>query len=110
MYGNAYLFTTLIPFSVLGYLHVMRSADQGIGKVGYVLGAGIAELAARVLICAFLPASINGAAIDSTASLAAYVAVCMGDPGAWLAACVVLTVPAVKYIFKKFAPGCKNPY
>lgn len=110
MYGNAYLFTTLIPFSVLGYLHVMRSADQGIGKVGYVLGAGIAELAARVLICAFLPAAINGAAIDSTASLAAYVAVCMGDPGAWLAACVVLTVPAVKYIFKKFAPGCKNPY
>ena len=65
-----------------------------------MLAAGFAELVARVLICAFLPAVVNGGAVDSTASLAAFAAVCFGDPGAWVAAVIILSIPTVRCIIK----------
>ena len=86
---------------LLGLVHVLRNAVQGISRSGYVLAAGIAELVVRSLICATLPVLVNGAPIDSTASSAAFAAVCFGDPGAWLAADIVLAIPTVKYILKK---------
>lgn len=99
-FGNTYLYVDFILYFILGFLIVIRSAVQGIGKVGYVLGAGVAELVSRVLICAFLPALVNGGATDASATMAAFAAVCLGDPGAWLLASIVLLVPAIRYIFK----------
>lgn len=100
-YGNTYILVDLTLFVILGALFVMRNAVQGISRPGYVLGAGIAELVARMLICAFLPALVNGAPVDNTASNAAFAAVCFGDPGAWIAADLVLVVATARYILKK---------
>ena len=100
-FGGTYMLVDLSLFVMLGALFVMRNAVQGISRPGYVLGAGIAELVARMLICAFLPALVGGAPVDNTASNAAFAAVCFGDPGAWIAADLVLAVPTVKYILKK---------
>ena len=61
--------------------------------------AGCAELVARVLICALVPPLVNGGAIDSSASVGAYIALCFGDPGAWLLALVSLLYPTVRYLF-----------
>lgn len=99
-FGNTYLYVDMILYFILGLLFVGRSAAQGICRPGYVLTAGFAELVARVLICAFLPALVNGGAVDSTASLAAFAAVCFGDPGAWIAAVAVLAVPNIRCIKK----------
>lgn len=97
-FGNTFLYVDILLYGVLGFLIVVRSAVQGIGKSAYVLGAGIAELLARGLICAYLPAIINGGPIDSTASGAAFAAVCFGDPGAWIAASLVLLFPLYRNI------------
>ena len=108
-YGNTYILVDLALFVILGALFVMRNAVQGISRPGYVLGAGIAELVARMLICAFLPAVVNGGPVDNTASGAAFAAVCFGDPGAWIAADLVLAVATVKYILKKEKTAGASP-
>lgn len=100
-FGNTYIYVDFILYFILGFLVVTRSAVQGIFKPGYVLGAGIAELGARILICCFLPAIVNGAPITASASTASFAALCFGDPGAWLAASVVLLFPTFKYILKE---------
>ena len=67
--------------------------------MGHIYLQLCAELVARILICTFLPAIVNGGAIDSSASVGAYVALCFGDPGAWILAIASLTYPAVRYQF-----------
>ena len=64
-------------------------------------GAGAAELTARIVICSFLPALVNGAPIDSGASSLAFAAVCFGDPGAWICASLLLLIPLFRYIIGK---------
>lgn len=100
-FGNAYVYIDFGLYCILGFLIVIRSAVQGVGRAGFVLGAGIAELIARVVICAFLPAAVNGAAIDSSASPGAFCAPCLADPGAWIAGALVLLVPLVHNIARK---------
>ena len=100
-FGNIFIYVDIAFYAVLGFLIVVRSAVQGIFLPGYVLGAGIAELTARVLICSCLPRIINGAPINDTASSLAFAAVCFGDPGAWLCASTLLLLPFIKYILKK---------
>lgn len=100
-FGNAYVYIDFGLYCILGFLIVIRSAVQGVGRAGFVLGAGIAELIARVVICAFLPAAVNGAAIDSSASPGAFCALCLADPGAWIAGALVLVVPLVHNIARK---------
>ena len=31
----------------------------------------------------------------------AFAAVCIGDPGAWIMACIVLIIPTIKYIYNQ---------
>ena len=100
-YGNIYVYLDFALYFVLGFLIVVRSAVQGVCRSGFVLGAGIAELTARTLICMFLPVIINGGAINSSASAAAFFGVCFGDPGAWTLASLVLLVPLFKNIIKQ---------
>ena len=100
-YGNCYLYLAVFTMCVLGFLVVARSAVQGICKVGYAFSAGIAELIARITICSLLPTAVNGAPINESASTLAFVAVCLGDPGAWLSASLVLAIPIIKYTTSK---------
>ena len=80
-------------------LYVFRSGVQGVGHAEFTLLAGCAELIARTLICTFLPSIINGGPIDSSASVGAYIALCFGDPGAWILAIATLLYPTVRYLF-----------
>ncbi len=100
-YGNTLLYVDLAFYYILGFLLVTRSAVQGICRSGYVLAAGISELVARILICAFLPQIVNGSPITSSASPLSFAAVCFGDPGAWICAAVVLAIPFIHTIVKK---------
>ena len=98
-YGNLYLYVDLSLYFLLMLLFVLRGGVQGVGHAEYTLVAGCAELVARVLICALVPPLVNGGAIDSSASVGAYIALCFGDPGAWLLALVSLLYPTVRYLF-----------
>lgn len=88
-------------FFFLSTLFVLRNAVQGIGKSGWTLAAGAGELIARVLICTFLPPLVNGGATNALASNASYIALCFGDPGAWVFAVAVLLYPYIKHIIKR---------
>lgn len=104
-FGNGYLYIALSFYFLLSVLFVWRSAAQGIGQSGFTLLAGTAELAARVLVCLFLPTAISGGAIDSQASAAAYYALCFADPIAWLGSVLALTYPFIRYILLKKYPN-----
>ena len=97
--GNLYLYVDLSMYFALMVLFVFRSGVQGVGHAEFALVAGCAELIARVLICAFLPRLVNGGAIDASASVGAYIALCFADPGAWILAVVSLLYPAARYLF-----------
>ena len=98
-YGNLYLYVDLAMYFLLMLLYVFRSGVQGVGHAEFTLLAGCAELVARTLICTFLPSIINGGSIDSSASVGAYIALCFGDPGAWILAIATLLYPTVRYLF-----------
>ena len=98
-YGNLYLYVDLAMYFLLMLLCVFRSGVQGVGHAEFTLLAGCAELIARTLICTFLPSIINGGSIDSSASVGAYIALCFGDPGAWILAIATLLYPTVRYLF-----------
>ena len=70
-------------------------------RTGYVLGAGIVELLARVLICAFIPQLLAGGAVSASAPLASFAAVCASDPGAWLTASLLLLFPLFRDILRR---------
>lgn len=100
-FGNIFVYVDFALYFMLGVLIVVRSAVQGICKSGFVLGAGIMELTARILICIFLPSIINGGAISSSASSAAFAGLCFADPGAWTLASLLLLIPLFKNIIRK---------
>ena len=97
-FGNIYLYVDLSMYFILGALFVTRSGVQGVGHSEFTLLAGCAELVARTLVCWFLPAMINGGAIDAGASKMAYAALCAADPVAWLLADIALAYPTFKYL------------
>ena len=99
-YGNTYLYVDLSLYLFLGFIFVVRNCVQGIGKPQFVLGAGAAELVARVSVCLLLPPLIAGGAVNSDAPRAAVYALCFADPFAWMAADAVLLVPFLRNIMK----------
>lgn len=99
-YGNIMLYTDLPLYFFLGTIFVLRSSVQGIGKSAYVLGAGVAELTARVLICLLLPVAVNGGPITAAASDTAFFTLILGDPAAWIASDLVLLVPYINQILR----------
>ncbi len=104
-YGNTYLFTVMPFMGILALLFLGRNELQGLEKPLFPFLAGVGELIARVLICLFLPSLVNGGAITSSASEAAFVSVCLADALAWIAACAFL-LPA---LFKTAAKWKDKP-
>lgn len=97
-YGNTVLYVNFAMLLFLGFIFVVRNAVQGIGRSGFVLLAGGAELVARVLVCTFLPAAFAGGEVSAAAPAIAFYALCAADPCAWIASDLVLLIPFVRNI------------
>ena len=100
-YGNTFLYVDLAMYPFLAFIFIVRNCVQGIGLPQFILGAGTAELAARVTVCLLLPPAFAGGAVSAAAPTAAYIAMCAADPIAWMSADAVLLVPFVRNILKK---------
>ena len=99
-FGNTYLYVDLSMYLFLGGIFVWRNCVQGIRKPQFVLGAGAAELVARVAVCLLLPAALAGGTVSAAAPDAALIALCFADPMAWIAADIVLIIPVIRNILK----------
>ena len=71
------------------------------GKPQFVLGAGAAELVARVAVCLLLPAALAGGVVSAEAPQAAVYGLCVADPFAWMSADAVLCIPFFRNIMKE---------
>ena len=100
-FGNSYLYIDLSLYAFLGFIFVARNCVQGIGKPQFVLGAGAAELVARVAVCLLLPAALAGGMVSAQAPQAAVYGLCVADPCAWIAADAVLCIPFIKNIMRE---------
>ena len=100
-YGNTYLYVDLAMYLFLGFIFVVRNCVQGIGESRFILGAGTAELAGRVVVCLVLPALLAGGEVSAAAPRLAFYALCAADPAAWIAADTVLMIPFLRDIMRK---------
>ena len=99
-YGNSLLYVDFSMYLFLSFIFVVRNCVQGIGRSGFVLGAGAAELVARIAVCMFLPVIVAGGPISADAPALAFYALSAADPMAWMAADAVLCVPFFRNIIK----------
>ena len=99
-FGNGYMRVDMSLMLFLGGVFLLRNCVQGIGKPQFILGSGIAELVARVLVCLLLPAAVAGGEVSAAAPHTAYLALCLADPMAWFAADLVMVIPFIRNILK----------
>ena len=99
-FGNGYMRVDMSLMLFLGEVFLLRNCVQGIGKPQFILGSGIAELVARVLVCMLLPAAVAGGEVSAAAPHTAYLALCLADPMAWFAADLVMVIPFIRNILK----------
>ena len=99
-YGNTLLYVDFAMYLFLAFIFVIRNCVQGIGRSAFVLGAGAAELVARITVCLLLPAAVAGGTVSADAPALAFYALCAADPMAWIAADAVLAVPFVRHILR----------
>ena len=100
-YGNTYLYVDYAMYLFLGFIFVVRNCVQGIGRSRFVLGAGAAELVARIAVCLTLPAAVAGGVVSAQANPLAFYALCAADPMAWIAADTVLAIPFFRNILRR---------
>ena len=73
-------------FPLLGLLCILRYTIQGVGFTNLAMLSGVSEMIARTLVSVFAVPAFG------------YIAVCLGDSTAWLAA-VLFLVPAFIYVY-----------
>ena len=100
-YGNTLLYVDFSMYLFLAFIFVIRNCVQGIGRSAFVLGAGAAELVARIAVCLLLPDAVAGGAVSADAPQLAFYALCAADPMAWIAADAVLAVPFIRHILRQ---------
>ena len=100
-FGNTFLYVDYSMYLFLGCVFIIRNCVQGIGRSQFVLGAGAAELVARIAVCLMLPAAVAGGTVSAAASPAAFYALCAADPLAWIAADIIMGIPVVRNILRK---------
>ena len=83
-----YLHVSCFFFPILGLLCILRYTIQGVGFSNFAMFSGIMEMIARTLVSLY------------AVSTWGYLAVCFGDPTAWIAADLFL-VPAFWYVYKQ---------
>lgn len=75
-------------FPMLGLLCILRYSIQGAGFTNLAMLSGVSEMIARALVSIY------------AVPVWGYLAVCYGDPAAWIAANIFL-VPAFIYVYRK---------
>ena len=75
-------------FPVLGLLCILRYTIQGAGYTNLAMLSGVSEMIARVLVSIYAVPAFG------------YLAVCFGDPTAWIAA-VLFLVPAFIFVYRR---------
>ena len=75
-------------FPVLGLLCILRYTIQGAGYTNLAMFSGVSEMIARTLVSLY------------AVPVFGFLAVCYGDPAAWIAADLFL-VPAFVYVYRK---------
>ena len=100
-YGNTFLYVDYAMYLFLGFIFVVRNCIQGIGRSRFVLGAGAAELVARIAVCLTLPAAVAVGVVSAQANPLAFYALCAADPMAWIAADIVLAIPFFRNILRR---------
>ena len=83
-----FLHISCMFFPVLGLLCVLRYTIQGVGFTNLAMFSGVAEMIARILVSLYAVPAFG------------FLAVCYGDPLAWIAADLFL-VPAFIYVYKR---------
>lgn len=83
-----YLATSSYFLPVLGMLCILRYTIQGVGFTNLAMLSGVAEMIARTAVSLFAVPAFG------------YMAICFGDPTAWLAA-VAFLVPAFVFVYKR---------
>ena len=75
-------------FPMLGLLCILRYTIQGVGFTNLAMFSGVAEMIARILVSLY------------AVPVFGFIAVCYGDPMAWIAADLFL-VPAFIYVYRR---------
>ena len=75
-------------FPVLGVLCILRYTIQGAGYTNLAMLSGVSEMIARVLVSLYAVPAFG------------YLAVCFGDPTAWIAA-VLFLIPAFIFVYRR---------
>jgi Na+-driven multidrug efflux pump len=75
-------------FPILGVLCILRYTIQGAGYTNFAMFSGVSEMIARALVSVYAVPAFG------------FLAVCYGDPMAWVAADLFL-VPAFIYVYRK---------
>ncbi|MCD8292783.1 MAG: MATE family efflux transporter [Prevotellaceae bacterium] len=75
-------------FPALGLLSVLRYAIQGVGYTNLAIFSGVSEMIARILVSVLAVPAFG------------FVAVCFGDPLAWIAADLYL-IPAFFFLYRR---------
>ncbi|MDM8337423.1 MATE family efflux transporter [Mediterranea massiliensis] len=83
-----FLHVAVCFFPILGLLCILRYTIQGAGFTSFAMFSGVSEMIARILVSLFAVPAWG------------YVAVCFGDPTAWLFADAFL-IPAFVYVYNK---------
>ena len=82
-------------FPVLGLLCILRYTIQGAGYTNLAMLSGVSEMIARVLVSLCVVPAFG------------YIAVCFGDPTAWVFA-VAFLIPAFIYVYRRMLRMKKN--
>ncbi|MDR0939680.1 MAG: MATE family efflux transporter [Mediterranea sp.] len=83
-----YLHISCFFFPVLGLLCILRYSIQGVGYTNLAMLSGVSEMIARIVVSLFAVPAWG------------FLAVCYGDPAAWVAADLFL-VPAFWYVYRR---------
>ncbi|MDR0891674.1 MAG: MATE family efflux transporter [Mediterranea sp.] len=83
-----FLHISCLFFPTLGLLCILRYTIQGVGYTNLAMLSGVSEMIARIAVSLFAVPTWG------------YLAVCFGDPTAWVAADLFL-VPAFIYVYKR---------
>ncbi|MDR0961235.1 MAG: MATE family efflux transporter [Mediterranea sp.] len=96
---NAALFlhVSVAFFPILGVLCILRYTIQGAGYTNLAMLSGVSEMIARVLVSLYAVPAWG------------YLAVCYGDPAAWIAADMFL-IPAFYFVYRRLKRKPNTPF
>ena len=93
--AELFLHISVSFFPILGLLCILRYTIQGVGYTNLAMLSGVSEMIARILISLLAVPAFG------------YIAVCFGDPTAWIFADLFL-IPAFVYVYRRILRMNKN--